>query len=182
MKGVFGHGEPSQSGGKQSHESLIARASRLCHELRTDPSKVATSRGRKRKHHNMKVKEWQKNLVLIDYPGKHPSDIVPIREYDKVFDGSIRFSSNMDEEEIRVEIARVLSRKSSVFHDLSGIKPNDFTFVKCANKKVRVPDGDTPFDAQGISHTYPHGAIYVRLSKPMWKSKVCLMFSPVFYR
>jgi len=85
--------------------------------------------------------------VLVDYLGKHASDIVPIREYDKVFDGSIRFSSNMDEE-IREEIARVLSRKSSVFHDLSGIKPNDFTFVKCANKKVRVPDGDMPFDAK----------------------------------
>ena len=41
----------------------------------------------------------------------------------------------MDKEEIREEIARVLSRKSSVFHDLSGIKPNDFTFVKCANQK-----------------------------------------------
>lgn len=47
----------------------------------------------------------------------------------------------MDEEEIREEIARMLCDKSSVIHDLSGVKGNDFTFVKSANKKA---DGDSP--------------------------------------
>ena len=125
------------------------------------------------KNENGKVfKEYQKNLVVIDYPGRNPCDVTPLREYDKLFDGSIRFSSNMDEEDIREEIARILRDKASCTHDLSGIKMNDFIFVRCANKKVRVPDGDSPFDSKGICQTYTHGAIYVRLNKPMWKGKV----------
>ena len=184
VKGVFGHAEANRADGKlaPSHETLIERATRLCNELHSDPAKVAAKHskgGRKRKRENVKAKQYQKNLVLIEFPGKHPSAVVPMREYEKVFDGSIRFSSIMDED-IREEIARVLRSKASVIHDLSGVTPEDFSFVKCANKKVRVPDGDPPFDAQGIIHTYPHGAIYVRLTKPMWKSKVCLTFNPVF--
>ena len=46
------------------------------------------------------------------------------------------------------EIARVLRDETSVTHDLSGIQGNDFTFVRRANKKVRVPDGDSPFDCK----------------------------------
>ena len=73
----------------------------------------------------------------------------------------------MDEEDIREEIARILRDKASCTHDLSGIKMNDFIFVRCANKKVRVPDGDSPFVSKGICQTYTHGAIYVWLNKPM---------------
>ena len=80
----------------------------------------------------------------------------------------------MDEEDIREEIARILRDKASCTHDLSGIKMNDFILARCANKKVRVPDGDSPFDSKGICQTYTHGAIYVRLNKPMWKGKVCV--------
>lgn len=141
--------------------------------MRSDPSKVLTKHtkgGRKRKREC--VKEHQKNLILVDYPGPNPHDVTPLREYEKVFDGSIRFSSNMDEDDIREEIARILREKSSVTHDLTSIQSDGFTFVRCANKKVSIPDGDTPFDCKGICHTYPHGAIYVRLNKPMWKGKV----------
>lgn len=175
VKNVFGHGEPQQDIGNPHHESLVERASRLCKELRSDPAKVLSKHskgGKKRKRES--IKEYQKNLVVIDYPGRNPCDVTPLREYDKLLDGSIRFSSNMDEEGIREEIARILREKSSCTHDLSGIKINDFIFVRCANKKVRVPDGDSPFDSKGICQTYTHGAIYVRLNKPMWKGKVYL--------
>ena len=168
-------GEPQQDIGNPHHESLVERASRLCKELRSDPAKALSKHskgGKKRKRES--IKEYQKNLVVIDYPGRNPCDVTPLREYDKLLDGSIRISSNMDEEDIREEIARILREKSSCTHDLSGIKINDFIFVRCANKKVRVPDGDSPFDSKGICHTYTHGAIYVRLNKPMWKGKVCL--------
>ena len=80
----------------------------------------------------------------------------------------------MDEENIREEIARILHSKSSSTRDLSGIKINDFTFVRCANKKVRIPDGDSPFDSKGIWQTYTHGAIYVWLNKPTCKDKPCI--------
>ena len=175
VKNVFGHGEPQQDIGNPHHESLVERASRLCKELRSDPAKVLSKHskgGKKRKRES--IKEYQKNLVVIDYPGRNPCDVTPLREYDKLLDGSIRFSSNMDEEGIREEIARILREKSSCTHDLSGIKINHFIFVRCANKKVRVPDGDSPFDSKGICQTYTHGAIYVRLNKPMWKGKVYL--------
>ena len=173
VKAAFGHGEPKRDVGRTSHEGLIARATQLCKELRSDPSKVLAkhSKGRRKRKREC-VKEHQKNLVLVDYPGSNPHDVMPLHEYEKVFDGSICLNSDMDEEEIRAEIARVLRDKTSVTHDLSGMQGNDFIFVKCANRKVRVPDGNSPFDFKGISHTYPHGAIYVRLNKPMWKGKV----------
>ena len=170
---MFGHGEPKREIRRGSHEGLIARATQLCKDLRSDPCKVLAKHSKgSRKRKRECVKEHQKNLVLIDYPGPNPCDITPLREYEKVFDGSIRFSSSMDEEEIREEIAKVLRDKTSVTHDLSGIEGNDFIFVKCSNRKVRVPDGNLPFDTKGICHTYPHGAVYVRLNKPMCKGKV----------
>ena len=65
------------------------------------------------------MKEHQKNLILVDYRGPNPHDVTPLREYEKVFDGSICFSSNMDEDDLQEEIARILHEKSSVTHDLT---------------------------------------------------------------
>ena len=123
VKNVFGHGESQQDVGNPHHESLVERASRLCKELRSDPAKVPSKHskgGKKRKRES--IKEYQKNLLVIDYHGRNPCDVTPLREYDKLLDGSIRFSSNMDEEDIREEIARILREKSSCTHDLSGIR------------------------------------------------------------
>ena len=86
-------------------------------------------------------KVHQKIFVLLEYPGSYPCVVTPLREYE---DGSIHFSNDMNEDEIQKEIARVLRDKTSVSHDLCVIHGNDFTFVKCANKKVRVPDEDSP--------------------------------------
>ena len=172
---MFGHGKPLGEIGQSSHEGLIARATRLCKELHSDPSKLLAKHlkggGRKRKQEC--VKEEQKNLIVIDYPGPDIPEVVPLHEDEKVFDGSIRYSSNMDEDDIREEIAQMLREKKSSTHDLTYLSSNDFTFVKCVNKKVRVPDGDSPFDFKGICRIYPHGAIYVCLNKPMCTQKVC---------
>ena len=104
VKNVFGHGEPQQDVWNPHHESLVERASCLCKELRSDPAKVLSKHskgGKKRKRES--IKEYQKNLVDIDYPGRNPCDVTPLREYDKLLDGSIRFSSNMDEEDIKLK-------------------------------------------------------------------------------
>ena len=180
MKGIFGGGEPRQDRGQSSQESLIEKATRLCHDLRSDLSKVYSRHSkssRKRKREKISLKEYQKNLVLVDFPGPDPNDVMSLREYDKVFDGALCFSSFMDEDDIRDEIIKILRQKSSITHDLSRIQADDFTFVKCANRKVRVPDGGGPFDSKRICRTYSHGAIYVRLNKDMSKTKVGEVYS-----
>ena len=60
----------------------------------------------------------------------------------------------MSEDEIRQEIVRLLRQKESVTHSIQLVMPNDFDFVRCANKKVRAIDGDSPFDGDGISQVY----------------------------
>ena len=52
--------------------------------------------------------------MVIDYPGPRPAAVMTLREYEKVFDGSIRFSGSMDEDDIREEIVRVVSSKEGV--------------------------------------------------------------------
>ena len=109
-------------------------------------------------------KEIQKGLVLIDFQGDHSADVVPLREYEKLYDGCIRYRSDMKEDEIRDEITRLLRQKKSDTHNLDLLTPEDFDFVPCANRRVRVIDGDTPFDSSGIAQVYKNGAVYVRLN------------------
>ena len=63
----------------------------------------------------------------------------------------------MDEKTLEWRLPEVYVT-NQVLHELSGIKINDLTFVRCANEKVRVSDGDSPFDSKGIHQTYTHGA------------------------
>ena len=109
-------------------------------------------------------KEVQKWLVLVDYQGDSPGEVVAFLEYQKLYDGSIRYRMDMSEDEVRQEIVRLLRQKESVTHSLQLVMPNDFHFVRCANKKVRAIDGDSPFDGAGISQVYSSGAIYIRLN------------------
>ena len=112
-------------------------------------------------------KEVQKGLVLISFQGDNPSEVMPLREYEKLYDGCIRYRSDMREEEIRDEITRLLRLKECDTHHLDLLAPGDFDFVRCANRRVKVIDGDTPFDGSGISQVYKNGAIYVRLNNDM---------------
>ena len=73
----------------------------------------------------------------------------------------------MSEFQIRKEIVRLVRQKESVTHNLDQIAEEDFDFVKVANHRVRVIDGDAPFDANGIGHVYKNGAIYVRLNNEL---------------
>ena len=98
-------------------------------------------------------KEVQKGLVLIDFQGDHPSELMPFRDYEKLYDGFIRYRSDniMREDEIRDEIARLLRGKQSDTHKLDLLTPEDFDFVRCANRRIRVIDGDNLFDGSGIA-------------------------------
>lgn len=178
VKSTFGLGT-SQEAASTSHEGsdLIARATQLCKDLPSDPSKILSCHSRRQKRRTASApythtRLYQKGLVVIDYPGPRPAAVMTLHEYEKVFVGSIRFSGSMDEDDIREEIVRVVSSEEGVTQDLSNLQPQDFICVKCSNKKVRVPDGDTPFDAQGINRTYPHGSMYIRLTKDFFRG-VC---------
>ena len=141
VKSTFSLGT-SQEAASTSREGsdLIARATRLCKDLRSDSSKILSRHSRRQKRRTASApythtRQYQKGLVVIDYPGPCPAAVMTLREYEKVFDGSIRFSGSMDEDDIREEIVRVVSSKEGdIIHDLSNLQPQDFIFVKCSNK------------------------------------------------
>ena len=105
-------------------------------------------------------KQYQKNLVVIDYQGNNQTEeIMALAEYHKIYDGCIRYNSEMTESEIRDEIVRLLGQKDSMTHDLSNVLPPDFDFVLCSNHKVWCIDGNVPFDANGITQVYKDGSV-----------------------
>ena len=78
----------------------------------------------------------------------------------------------MTETEIRKKIASLIREKKSLFNDYEAIGDNDFAFVRCINRRIRVPDGEMTFDANGIRRVYRSGAIYVQLTKSFSKKEV----------
>lgn len=88
---------PSTSTAAQS-ESAIARADRVLRQLR--PGKSIRNRRNNYKPYgrSTSIKEIQKGLVLIDFQGDHPSEVVPFRDYGKLYDGCMRYRSDMREE------------------------------------------------------------------------------------
>ena len=107
---------------------------------------------------------------MIDFQGENLAEVAPFQEYQKLYDGCMRYHSDMSEDEIRQEIVRLVRKKQTDTHSLHCLMPEDFDFVRCANRRVRVIDSDTPFDGSGISHVYKNGAIYVRLNSQILQS------------
>lgn len=103
--------------------------------------------------------------MVIDWERPNPAPVTVLRDYHKLFDGPIRYTGGMNAEEIQAVIVSAVTKKSSVTHRLDEIGCNDFIFVKCANKRVRVLDGNMPVDAQCLYRMYPHGSVYVRLTR-----------------
>lgn len=93
---------------------------------------------------------------------------MPLREFQKIFDGNIRFQMDMSEDEVRDEIVRLVHRKEgNKTHDFDCLMPNDFDFVRCINRQIRVIDGDSPFDGNEV---YKNGSVYVRLNTSILKA------------
>ena len=174
-------------GGSTSHTAaLFAEADRLITSLRS--GNVAAV-GRRSKHPKRKTEEsngqvpkrkctptateQQRRVVVINYPGKEVEESTPLYDDDVVVDGFIRFLSSADETEVRAAIGDIIRKKKSRKVDFSDVSPDDFEFVMVANKKVRVPDGDVPFDAVSLNKAY-RGIVYVRLTKEFKVSKPLL--------
>ena len=81
---------------------LMSRANRLLTELRSNPDAVTTKISRKRKK-VLKSREYQRNMVVVDFPGHKAPDLQILHEYDKVFQGPLCFSDSMSEEDVRDE-------------------------------------------------------------------------------
>ena len=92
MKGLFSSCQPrtatessSGSAGNGS-ASLLRRAGRLCRELR--PGKLVSNRRKKSKApYSRPPKQFQKNLVAIDFQGENQMEQVTVLpDYDKMYD------------------------------------------------------------------------------------------------
>ena len=105
-------------------------------------------------------------MIVIDYQvnENEASEVLPLHEYEKIYDGSIRFFSDDSEEIIRHEIVRLIQNKQTDMYNFTGLAITDIDFVRCSNKRVRGVDGDVPFDANGIKQFYRNGGLYVRFN------------------
>ena len=149
----------SSSNAQGSHETVLGRAERMLTQLRSGP--LALPSGRRRRRHIGKLsKEYQRNLVVIDFPA-----VQTLHDYDKVCVGVLRFDLKMTEMEVREEICRQAKETKTLIHDLSEISRDDFHFVKVVNRRIREPGGNGVYDGNGLKELYRSGAIYVRLAK-----------------
>lgn len=175
-------GTPSSCASSSSNsrnESFAHRAERLCNNVLARVGENSRRRNRKRCTPCNRIKEWTKNVVLIDYQGRKKHLPTPLYDYHKLFDGPIRLLSDMTEDDVRCEIVRLIKLKSIPTHTLEHIKAESFEFVKVSNRRVRQLDGDVPCDGGGLSHIYRTSSVYVRLKDTsLWAGDTQASFRP----
>ena len=186
MQNIFPSMQGSSSTQKdsESHETVLARAERMLTQLRSKPvdSCVPNSRRRRKKSYAIgkKVKDVQRNVVVIDYHGANPPAVHTLHEYDKVYQGVLVCNSKMSEDDIRAEICMLIHQETSDIYDFSTVGPTDFEFVKCINKHVRALGGKGVYDGDGLRELYRSGGVYVRLMRSFYKHKVFCFFKTNF--
>lgn len=179
MKKMFNHGRSAEAPAGLPSEnlnlgsnSLLARADAFCKHVKKPKKPNKPRRERYVPYKRTTVKEVQKSLIMVEFQGSNISAavLVSLKEYQKIYDGSIRFLVDMSEDEVRDEIVRLVQKKESETHDFNCLMPNDFDFVRCVNRQVKVIDGDSPFDGNGLCQVYKNGSIYIRLNTPILKA------------
>lgn len=145
-------------------ESSISRASKLLENIKSNPKSI--ERHSKKRKKGDSSRQFQKNLVVIDFQDTElPDDVCTLHDYDKIFDGLMTLNSSMTENDIRGVVVSLLRSKKTVLHTFDQLMEDDFQFVKCTNRRIRVPDGDPVCDADGIKSLYRSGSVYVRLTR-----------------
>ena len=124
----------------------MANAERMLTQLRSKPVDFS----RRRRKRIGACKDFQRNLIVIDYPGTTFSAVQVLHDYDKVYQGVLLFNTKMSEDEIREEISELIHQETSDMYDLSSVCPADFEFVKCINRRVRALGGKAVFDGNGL--------------------------------
>ena len=182
-------GESSSSSvGDSSSQSLIAKANKMIAGLRSDPL-ARTERHTKHKKRKRGTsrgtwcREFQRNLVVIEFQGKDVTPYRTLRDYENIYEGVITLNSSMTEEDVRSEIVSLVRCKKSMFHSLNDLAEDDIQFIKCANRRVRVPDGTIVCNGDGIKQLYRSGAVYVRLTRSFSKVwlAVAVSFLPLLF-
>ncbi len=166
-KNVFKGAMATSSGRGASTSNLVSKASRLITQLRSEPAAVTERHTKKRKRSKATgwSRDFQKNLVVIDFQGSDVSQYSTLRDYNKVYEGTIMLNSGMSEDDVRSEIVSLVKCKKSMFHSFIDLDGNDFQFVKCLNRRVRTPDGVFTCDGDGIKTVYRSGCVYVRFTR-----------------
>ena len=77
---------------------------------------------------------------------------------------------------MRSEIVSLVKLKKSMFHAFEELKEKDIQFVKCANRRVRIPDGVVVCDGDGIKTLYRSGSLYVRFTRSFSRIKLKVHF------
>ena len=171
VKSMFGGPSSSAVSPRGGAESFAARAEHLCNRVLSTVTSGASRRRRRNVPYS--PKEVTKSIVLIDWQGDG-AEPKPLYDYQKLFDGIVKLAADMSEIDVRVEILRLIKLKNITTHQLGCIAPDSFEFVRVKNRRVRPLDGDVPFDANSLSHTYKHGNIYIRLKDcSLWCKQVC---------
>ena len=175
MSSLFDSASPSTSKAF-SDESFATKAERLCGKILSGTlTNHPSNRRRKRRPTATvpRVKEWTRNVVLIDFQGQKENETLILYDYQKVFDGLIQFSSDMSENDVREEIVRVVQLKQVPTHHFACLTTDSFSFVKVINRKVKSLDGDVPCDGKGLTRVFKSGSIYIRLiDDSLWSKKV----------
>lgn len=182
MHSLFGPEKPGPSKVLTQRESFTKKAERLCDKFISGTITQGSVRRKRRPAASVpRVKEWMKNIVLIDYQGQRENDVLPLYDYNKIFDGLISLNSEMSEEDVRQEIVRLVHLKSLPTHNLERLTTYSFSFVRVVNRKVRCLDGDVSCgDGKGINCIYKSGSIYVRLNdESLWAKKVIMLLQYV---
>ena len=69
-------------------------------------------------------------------------------------------------EAIRDEISSLIREKESDLYDFSNIDTNDFQFIKCVNRRLRVPDGKPVYDGEGfLKEIFERNLLHSRMQK-----------------
>ena len=161
-------------------ESFATKAERLCGKILSGTlTNNPSTRRRKRRPTTTvpRVKEWTRNVVLIDFQGQKENETLVLYDYQKIFDGLIQLSFDMSEEDVREEIVRLVQLKHVPTHHLACLTTDSFSFVKVNNRKVKSLDGDVPCDGKGLTHVFKSGSIYVRLiDDSLWSKKVLCIY------
>ena len=118
-------------------QNLMAVATRLRRKLRSHPTFAKTTRRRGQRSGTPYIREYQKGLVVINYPGPSPPGVMKVFECDKIVDGSIHYSGDMTEDEIRQGVARIIRKKQLKEYKFNDVSSEDFVFVKCFKQSSR---------------------------------------------
>lgn len=104
MRSLFGPVNPTYSSQATTRESFATRAERLCERMLSG-TLTQEGNGRRRKRTAStpapRIKEWTKNIIMIDFQGQKGYEALPLYDYQKIFDGLISISSNDSEHDVR---------------------------------------------------------------------------------